>query len=167
MIRFALRPLTASVALAAMVAMPAGAAPQSASDFQWTFDAACLHSQPALIERGAAQLAENLGLSQMEASDVDAFWLGDNGLSVIVDGNPLATTCTVIVPWDEITDDAATLTEVIGARIAARARDSDVAVTSEEGVTRWEWTRSDVGFVSELESRDGSYTLTLTASRGM
>ncbi|MEQ9260342.1 MAG: hypothetical protein RIG84_14740 [Roseovarius sp.] len=147
-----------------LLAAPAFAA-QSAEDFQWTFDAACLHSQPALIERGAEELAGNIGLQKLEAADVNAAWMGDNGMMMMVDGTPLETTCIIALPQSEIADNAATLAAAIGERIAAKAKDSPVTETSEEGVTSWAWVRDDVSFEAEVEARDGHYTLSLVASR--
>lgn len=149
----------------ALAATPALTDPQTAADFQWTFQGACLHSQPALIERGAESLAGNLGLDRLEASDVDAFWMGNNGLMIIVDGNPLATECVIALPQSEITDDAATLTRILSERITDRAGGAEVAQTTSENVTKWDWVKSEVTFTTEFEARDGSYTITLRASR--
>ena len=146
-------------------AIPAHAEPQSAEDFQWTFQSACLHSQPALIERGAEDAANSLGLDRLEASDVDAFWMGDNGMMMIVDGNPLSTKCVLAVSQSEITDDVAALTRLISERISDHAGDAEVTVTYDENVPTWEWTKSDVSFSTGLETRDGQYTITLEAAR--
>lgn len=150
----------ASPAFADGQAIPPGT-PLTAMQAAHAFDAGCLGTVPALIERQAAlfQTAFFFGPAEM---GTDAAYTSSNGaINVTIDGTPVKTVCQMSIS-SVIAGDGADLYDSVVVHLVERLGAEPQADYIDGGVV-WNWQTGIATFTYAYTETEGAFLLTLTA----
>lgn len=136
-------------------------ATMTAAQAAHAFDAGCVGSVPALLEKQAALFKDAFFFGPADLGTDAGYASADGAISITVDGNPIAAVCEMTIA-SEIGGDGADLYDGIVNHLVARLGEEPAADYTDGGVI-WSWEGTNASFSYSYTEADGSFILTFEA----